>query len=110
VLLLVCADLGVLAAVDRDLPHYSIAGGGSVYPFIWNILLAARSRGLGGVMTTMATRHEELLREPFAIPDNFVVASVVALGYPAHQPTKLRRRHVEEFTVTDRFDGQPFTV
>src|ERR1039457_5653946 len=48
VMLVICADLAALAATDRDLDRYQIAGGASIYPFVWNILLAARARGLGG--------------------------------------------------------------
>ncbi len=59
VLLVVFADLAALAAVDRDLDRYSFAGGASVYPFAWNILLAARAEGLGGVLTTMLIRRED---------------------------------------------------
>jgi hypothetical protein len=32
------------------------------------------------------------------------------LGVPVHQPTRLRRRPVEEFATIDRFDGPPLTV
>ena len=56
VLLVLLADFSKLAAVDRDLDRYTLVGGGSIYPFAWSILLAARAEGLGGVMTTMATR------------------------------------------------------
>jgi hypothetical protein len=33
------------------------------------------------------------------------VAGVIALGHPVHQPNKLRRAPVEQFTTVDRFDG-----
>ena len=42
--LLLVVDLTALAAVDRDLDRYTFAGGASVYPFAWNLLLAARPR------------------------------------------------------------------
>lgn len=108
VMLVVCADLQVLAATDRDLERYQIAGGASIYPFVWNLLLGARERGLGGVMTTVAMRHEQVVRTALKIPDTYAVASVVALGYPAKQVTKLSRRPVETFTTIDTFDGAPF--
>jgi nitroreductase len=104
-LLVVCSDLSVLAAVDRDLGRYQIAGGASVYPFVWQILLAARDRGLGGVMTTIATRHEPEVRELFSIPETFAVASVVALGSPVKAASKLRRKPVDEFSTLDSFEG-----
>ncbi len=110
VLLLVTADLSVLAAVDRDLGRYQLAGGASVYPFVWQIILAARERGLGGVMTTMATRYEPDVQRAFAIPATHAVASVVALGYPRHQPTRLRRKSVASFTTIDSFDGEPLDL
>src|SRR5205085_2218533 len=54
VVLVLLADLRALAAIDRDLPRYTLAGGASIYPFAWNLLLAARAEGLGGVITTGA--------------------------------------------------------
>lgn len=107
-MLVVCADLQVLAATDRDLDRYQIAGGASIYPFVWNILLGARERGLGGVMTTVAMRREQVIRDALNIPDTFAVASVVALGHPARHITKLSRRDVQSFTTVDSFDGAPF--
>ena len=43
-LLLVLADLSALAAVDRDLPRYTLVGGASIYPFVWSVLLARAPR------------------------------------------------------------------
>ena len=109
VLLAVFADLAALAAVDRDLPRYTMAGGASVYPFVWNVLLAARAEGLGGVMTTMLIREEDAVRDLLGVPPGWVLATVIALGHPVHQPTRLRRRPVPEFATIDRMDGQPLT-
>ena len=94
-----------LAAVDRDLDRYTFVGGASIYPFAWSILLAARAVGLAGVMTTMATRHEDEVRALLGVPDHLAVAAVLALGHPVHQPTKLRRNPVSDFATLDRFDG-----
>ena len=52
VVLVVAVDLGALAVSDKDLERHSIVGGGSIYPFCHNLLLAARDHGLGGVLTT----------------------------------------------------------
>lgn len=109
VMLVVTVDLGVLAAVDRDLPRYTLCGGGSVYPFVWSILLAARERGLGGVMTTVAIRHEGDLRDALHVPESHAVACVLALGHPVRAARRLSRRPVREFTTVDGFDGPPLT-
>ncbi|MFF3571732.1 nitroreductase family protein [Nocardia jiangxiensis] len=110
VLIVLLADLRALAAPDRDLDRYTLVGGASIYPFAWNILLAARDRGLGGVMTTMLTRHEPQVRALLGVPDEFAVAAALALGHPVRRPTKLRRAAVEDFTTLDRFDGPGFTA
>jgi nitroreductase len=107
-LLVVLADLRRLAAADRDLDRYTLVGGASVYPFVWSLLLAARAEGLGGVMTTMVTRHEDEVRALLHVPGTFAVAAVVALGRPVHQPTRLRRLPVEEFATVDSFEGPAF--
>jgi nitroreductase len=108
VLLAVLADLRALAAVDRDLDRYTLAGGASVYPFVWSLLLAARDEGLGGVVTTMVIRREDAVRPLLGVPDEMAVAALVALGHPVHQPTRLKRQEVGAFTTIDRVDGDPF--
>ena len=108
-LLLILADLSALAAVDRDLPRYTLVGGASIYPFVWSLLLAAREEGLGGVMTTMAVRREDAVRELFGIPSTFAVAALLVLGRPVSAPRRLRRQPVEDFTWVDRYQGPAFT-
>lgn len=108
VLLALIVDLRDLAAVDRDLGRYTFAGGASVYPFAWNLLLAARAEGLGGVITTMAIREEPAVRALLHLPDEVAVAAVIALGHPVQQVRRLTREPVEAFTTVDRFDGAPF--
>ncbi len=110
VLLAVSVDLTQLAATDRDLERYTLVGGASIYPFVWSILLAARARGLGGVMTTVATRHEPEVAPLIGLGPREALAALVALGHPARLATRLRRRPVESFTTIDRADGRPWGV
>ncbi len=108
VVLVVSVDLTIVAAVDQDLGRVGLAGGASVYPLVWNVLLAARSEGYGGTMTTMAIAAEEQVRRLLGIPDLHAVAAIVPLGKPVRQLTKLRRRPVAEFVTNERFDGRAF--
>ncbi|MEY2455039.1 MAG: hypothetical protein QOK06_133, partial [Acidimicrobiaceae bacterium] len=108
-LLVVFADLRGLAAVDRDHDRYGFAGGASIYPFAWNLLLAARAEGLGGVITTMAIAREAEVKAVLGAPDELAVAAVIALGRPVHQPTRLTRGAVESFTTIDGIGGQRLT-
>ncbi len=107
VLLAVFADLAALAAVDRDADRYSFAGGASVYPFVWSIVLAARAEGLGGVLTTMAIRQEDEVRRLLGAPDQWAVAAVVALGHPVNAARRLRRQPVSTFATVDSVQGRP---
>jgi len=107
VVLVVLVDQGTLAATDQDLDRVGLVGGASVYPLIWNILLAARAEGYGGVITTMATAQEPAVLELLGAPSEYAVAAVVPLGRPVRQPTRLKRRTVAEFVTRERFDGEP---
>jgi nitroreductase len=108
VLLLVVVELAELAVMDNGLDRQSIVGGASVYPFVHNVLLAARDVGLGGVMTTALCRQEPAVKELLGIPDGFALAALVALGHPVSTVTKLKRKPVQSFTRVDRFDGPSF--
>ena len=96
--------------MDKHVDRYTFCGGASVYPFAWSVLLAARDEGLRGVITTMAVGAEHEVKALLDVPEEFAVAGVIALGYPTHEPTRLKRRPVQEFTTVDRFDGSPLVV
>jgi nitroreductase len=110
VVLVVAADLRKIALMDGDLDRPPLTGGASVYPFCWSILLSARSRGLGGVMTTFLSRVEPAAADDLGLPLDHALAATIFLGEPERQATKLRRGDVQDFTTVDRFDGPPFTL
>lgn len=107
VVLVVSVDLAVVAATDSGLDRVGIVGGGSVFPLAWNILLAAREEGLGGTFTTMAVAEEAGVKELLGLPDSHAVATVIPLGHPVKQVTRLRRAPVEDFVTLERYDGEP---
>jgi nitroreductase len=108
VVLVVAADLASIAMMDKDLDRPALTGGASVYPFVHSLLLAARDRDLGGVMTTFLARAEDAARPLLGLPDTWAVATLVAIGHPVHRATKLTRRPVASFTTVDRADGPAF--
>jgi len=110
VLLALFADLSMLAAIDRDADRYTFAGGASIYPFAWSVLLAARDEGLGGVITTIAIREESTVKALLGAPDPLALAAILALGYPVRQPRRLRRQPVSSFATVDSIDGPVFQV
>jgi nitroreductase len=108
VVLVMCVDLGVVAATDQELDRIGVVSGASVYPFVWNVLLAARNEGFGGVTNTMSIAEEPQVRRLLGIPEQYAVAAVVPLGKPVHQVSKLKRKSVAEFVTRERFDGEQF--
>lgn len=109
-LLVVTVDLTVLAVMDHRLDRFSIIGGASIYPFVHNILLAARNQGLGGVLTTFLAASEPEAAPLLHLPDGHAIVAMIGLGVPVHQVTKLKRNPVEHFTTIDTHDGPTFTV
>lgn len=108
VVLAVAADLHRIAMMDGNLERPPLTGGASVYPFCWSIVLAARSRGLGGVITTFLSRAEPAAAPLLGLPPDHALVATIFLGFPVHQPTKLSRHPVNSFATVDRFDGDSF--
>ncbi|OBF00480.1 nitroreductase family protein [Mycobacterium sp. 852002-10029_SCH5224772] len=80
--------------------------GGSIFPAMQNFLLAARAQGLGACMTSWASYGgEQLLREAVGIPEGWMVAGHIVVGWPKGQHGPLRRRALAEFVNLDRWDG-----
>ena len=110
VVLVVCVDLSVVAATDQHLDRIGVISGASIYPFVWNILLAARNEGFGGTLTTMPIANEPRLKALLEIPEGVAVAALIPFGKPVRRLTRLRRRPVEDFTHLERWSGGPLTT
>ncbi len=108
VVLVLAADLTAIAMMDGNLERATLTGGASVYPFAHSILLAARDRGLGGVLTTFLARAEPAARPLLGLPDDWAIAAMLVLGHPVRRAAKLRRKAVADFATVDRFDGPAF--
>ncbi len=107
VLLVVCAHVGDLLATDRHLDRVSVVAGGSVYPAVQNVLLAARAEGLGTALTTLLCAVEPQVKELLGIPDDVLTAALVPLGYPVEPfPKKLGRRPLSDICFGDAW-GEP---
>jgi nitroreductase len=107
VVLVVCVDLKVVASVDQDLDRVGVVSGASIYPFAWNVLMAARHEGFGGTITTLATAQEPKVQALLGIPPHVAVCAVMPLGRPVRELTKLKRKPVAEFTMQERWGGKP---
>jgi nitroreductase len=82
VLVVVCFNPKFMAVTDAGLDRVSVVGGGSIYPAVENLLLAARAEGLGCVLTTLLCIEEDKVKALLDIPDGWGTAAMIPLGYP----------------------------
>jgi nitroreductase len=107
VVLVVAVDLKLVASMDAELGRVGVVSGASVYPFAWNILLAARHEGFAGALTTLAAAQEPAVQALLGLPPHVAVAAVIPLGRPVKALTRLKRRPVEEFAMRETWGGPP---
>lgn len=81
-ILMFVADPQMMAITDAKLDRVSMVGGGSVYTAVQNAMLAARTEGLGCVLTTLHCLAEEEVKEALQIPEGWATLAMVPLGYP----------------------------
>ena len=53
----------ILACIEHDGAPSTMSRGGSIYPAVQNLLLAARGLGLGSVITSLHKRYENEIKE-----------------------------------------------
>lgn len=88
-----CFNPAQMTITDAALERPSVVGGGSVYPAVQNLLLAARNEGLGCVLTTLLCLEEEAVKPLLGIPDDWYTCAHVPIGYPVaggHGPISRR--------------------
>jgi nitroreductase len=81
--------------------------GGSIFPAMQNFLLAARAQGLGACLTSWASYGgEPILREAVRVPDDWMLAGHIVVGWPRGKHGPVRRRPVAEVVYLDRWGEQ----
>ncbi len=101
------ASVPVIVAVCGLRGKHSTPGG-SVFPAVQNLLLAARALGLGGSITNFAGAHEADLLPLLGIPADQQVYCLIPLGYPLDRQGPVRRRPVKRVVYWNRWQ-QPWT-
>jgi nitroreductase len=105
VLVLACV---VGRATPEDTPHWVSAQFGSVYPAVWNLQLALRSRGLGSCLTGAHLTYEREVATLLAIPFEEVmqVCLLPVAYYTGDTFRPAKRRPVNEVVGVDAFPAQ----
>jgi nitroreductase len=79
--------------------------GGSIFPAMQNFLLAARAQGLGACLTSWASYGgEQLLREAVGVPEDWMLAGHVVVGWPRGHHGPVRRRPLRKVVYLDHWD------
>ena len=102
------APVIVLACLWLHRPA-SLDMGGSVYPAVQNLLLAARQLGYGGVITGVHGYCDEArLRELLDIrpADQVAIAATVPLGRPVGSHGPVRRRPLQQVVYDDAWGSR----
>ena len=97
-LILACLEFGVkVKSADVQL------GGGSIWPGVQNLLLAARAMGLGAAPTTLALQDQNAVREVLNLPDTMAALCLIPVGYPKGKFGPVSRKPVEEIVRFDQW-------
>jgi nitroreductase len=95
----------VLFAQKRFPTASELLLGGSIFPAMQNFLLAARAQGLGACLTSWASYGgEPLLREAVGVPDEWMLAGHVVVGWPRGNHGPVRRRPLAQVVSLDHWD------
>ena len=79
------APVLIVACLTFDAPPSPLAaarGGGSVWPQVQNVLLAARALGLGAAPTTLALSDRDAFRRVLELPPTVEAYCLIPVGYP----------------------------
>ncbi len=77
--------------------------GSSIYPAVQNIILACRGLGLGTVLTTIHTYHEDEAKALLGLPPEVQTYALLPIGYPRDNFGPVKRRPVSEVACLDRY-------
>ncbi|MFT7043640.1 MAG: nitroreductase [Candidatus Azotimanducaceae bacterium] len=95
-LIIACMDFGVKVD-DATMAR----GGGSIWPGIQNLLLAARALGLGAAPTTLALSDRAAVAKVLNLPESMGAYCLIPVGYPLGKFGPVSRKPVSEIM---RFD------
>jgi nitroreductase len=84
--------------------------GGSIYPAVWNAMLAARGQGVGSCLTALLQFwHPAETLEILGVPTDqgWVLSGTVSFGWPTGTWAIAERRPVHEVTYRNAWGGDP---
>ena len=99
-LIIACLDL---RGVRRDTFAAGVGVGGSIWPAVQNLLLAARALGLGAAPTTLGLSDKPAAREVLDLPETMEPFALIPVGYPRGNFGPVTRLPVGDTVRWDRW-------
>lgn len=99
-LVFACLELG---AARADTFMAGLSAGGSVWPGVQNLLLAARALGLGATPTTIVFRDRAAVKAVLNLPAAIEPVCMIPVGYPLGRFGPVTRQPVQEIMHWDRW-------
>ncbi|MEM7219388.1 MAG: nitroreductase family protein [Pseudomonadota bacterium] len=96
----------IIACYEFDGPvsrEEALRAGGSVWPGVQNLLLAARALELGAAPTTLGLVNRKAAKEVLSLPEHVEAFALIPVGYPLGKFGPLTRLPVEETMHWDRW-------
>jgi len=81
---------------------------GSIFPSVQNLLLAARSAGLGAALITLPLWSTFAARRILGLPWTVTPCAVIPLGWPIGRYGPTTRRSVGDVVSLDRYGNRPW--
>jgi nitroreductase len=80
--------------------------GGSIFPAVWNAMLAARAEGVGSAITSVLLFQKDVMFEILGVPadEGWNFACLVPMGYPTGRWGVAPRRPVHEVSYRNQWD------
>ncbi|HIG44595.1 MAG: nitroreductase family protein [bacterium] len=78
-------------------------GGGSIWPGVQNLLLAARALGLGAAPTTLGLIDHDAVAEVLGLPETMGAFCLIPVGYPLGKFGPVTRKPVAEILRFDKW-------
>lgn len=98
--IIACLEMG---AAPRESFAAGAGAGGSIWPGVQNLLLAARALGLAATPTTFAVADRNAAREVLGLPETIQPFALIPVGYPLGKFGPVTRKPVAEIMRWDRW-------
>ena len=103
VLVVPCVQLAPWHRTSPQRAYVEPSVWGSIFPAIWSFELAARSRGLGTCLVTSLLKYDAEVREVLGLPDDVVMAGVIAVAHTSGGFRRASRRPLDDVRRHDRW-------